>query len=166
MAAFVLGRPFDEVLSYEARNGCSSAAEGLKVVRRASQKDEAGAGLLAMDIASYLRELREVEAALKTRLKPTLSMMRMSALFMGPLVLGITYAIFLSIGSIADGGQGTSPGTMFILLGVFLAEMNAIVCYFIWGIQGDRDWHRLLRSTGASMAISQLVYSATAFVAG
>lgn len=165
LKAFALGRGFDASLGAAPAGASANAVEGLKVVRRASAKDEPAAGLLAMDIASYLRDLAEIETALKMRLRPTISMMRMTAHFLGPLVLGITFAIHLSLVSIAGeaGGDGMS-GAMLLVLGLFLAEMNVVVCYFVWGIEGGRARGDLARSTGACLLVSQLVFVATAML--
>jgi len=119
-----------------------------------------------MDIASYLRELSEIESTLKMRLKPTISMMRMTAHILGPLVLGITFAIYVSLGSVAGGyGDSAATDTMLLVLGLFLAEMNAVVCYFVWGIEGKWDRRELARSVGACMLVSQLVFVSTSMVA-
>lgn len=121
--------------------------------------------MLAMDIASYLRELSEVEAALKMRLRPTISMMRMTAHFLGPLVLGVTFGIYVSLASVAGGDGAGAAGAMLLTLGLFLAEMNAAVCYFVWGIEGGRDPADLERSTGVCVMVSQAVFVSTALFA-
>jgi len=163
LKAFVLGHGFEGAVESEAPGERVNALEALKVVGKASTKDEAGAGMLAMDLASYLRELSEIESTLKMRLRPTISMMRMTAHVLGPIVLGVTFAIYLSLGSVAGGyGDSAVPDTMLLVLGLFLAEMNAVVCYFVWGIEGRWDTKELARSVGACMLVSQLVFVSTA----
>ena len=166
LKAFVMGQGFDGAVDSESPGGRSNAFEALKVVGRASAKDESGAGLLAMDIASYLRELSEIEATLRMRLRPTISMMRMTAHVLGPLVLGVTFAIYVSLGSVAGGyGERAATDAMLLVLGLFLAEMNAVVCYFVWGIEGGREPMWLARSAGACIMVSQLVFVSTALLA-
>ena len=165
LRAFVMGQGLDGAVDSEARGARSNPSEALKVVARASAKDEAGAGMLAMDIASYLRELSEIEAALKMRLRPTISMMRMTAHFLGPLVLGVTFGVFVSLASVAGGDGSAAAGAMLLTLGLFLAEMNAAVCYFVWGIEGGRDRRDLERSTGMCVMVSQGVFVSTALFA-
>ncbi|MEW5747943.1 MAG: hypothetical protein AB1793_04020 [Candidatus Thermoplasmatota archaeon] len=165
LRAFVMGQGLDRAVDSEARGARSNPSEALKVVARASAKDEAGAGMLAMDIASYLRELSEIEAALKMRLRPTISMMRMTAHFLGPLVLGVTFGVFVSLASVAGGDGSAAAGAMLLTLGLFLAEMNAAVCYFVWGIEGGGDRRDLERSTGACVMVSQGVFVSTALFA-
>lgn len=163
LRAFVMGQGLDGAVDSEAPGGCVNALEALKVVGRASTKDEADAGMMAMDIATYLRELSEIESTLKMRLRPTISMMRMTAHVLGPLVLGVTFAIYVSLGSVAGGyGDPGVPETMLLVLGLFLAEMNAVVCYFVWGIEGRSDRRELSRSIGACMLVSQVVFVSTA----
>lgn len=163
LKAFALGQGLERAVVSEAREKPASALEALKVVARASTKDEAHAGLMAMDIASYLRELSEIESTLRMRLRPTISMMRMTAHVLGPLVLGITFAIYVSLGSVAGGyGDAGAAGEMLLVLGLFLAEMNAVVCYFVWGIEGRTDTGGLASSIGACVLISQLVFVSTA----
>jgi len=143
-----------------------NALEGLAIVRDAASKNESDAGMLAMDLASYIRDLRELEGSLKRRLKPTVSMMRMTAHVLGPIVLGITYAIFISLSSIAAAEDGLAgQEALFLVMALFLAETNAVVCYFVWGIEGRKQMQRLARSIGACLVISELIYSATALAA-
>jgi len=143
-----------------------NALEGIRIVKEAASKDEPAAGMLAMDIASYLKDLRELEATLRNRLKPTISMMKTTALFLAPIVLGVTYAIYLSLASMLGGAAGTPDESLFFLvLGVFLAQMNAIVVYFVWGIEGKSDTERLWSTIGSYIIVSELAYSATALVA-
>ncbi len=165
LRAFVMGQGLEGAVAAESRGERVNALEALKVVARAATKDEADAGMMAMDIATYLRELSEIESTLKMRLKPTISMMRMTAHVLGPLVLGVTFAIYVSLGSVAGGyGDPGVPETMLLVLGLFLAEMNAVVCYFVWGIEGRSGRHELARSIGACMMVSQLVFVSTAYL--
>lgn len=165
LKAFVMGQGLEGAVASEAGGERANALEAIKVVGRAAMKDEAAAGMMAMDIASYLRELSEIESVLKMRLRPTISMMRMTAHVLGPLVLGVTYAIYVSLGSVAGGyGDSAVPDTMLLVLGLFLAEINAVVCYFVWGIEGGWDRHGLARSIGACMLVSQLVFVSTALL--
>jgi hypothetical protein len=102
---------------------------------------------------------------LKSRLKPTISMMRLTAYALGPVVLGVTFAIYLSLaGMMGPGSSGIPAEVFFLVLGVFLAETNATVAYFVWGIEGKKDRRCLFRSLGACILVSCLVYSATAMV--
>jgi hypothetical protein len=149
-----------------SRSDDSNAFEGFRVVREAATKDELAAGMLAMDIAAYLKDLRDLESALKSRLKPTISMMKMTAYALGPIVLGVTYAIYLSLGGVASGGTGgVGAGLFFLVLGAFLAETNAAVTYFLWGLEGKKDRATLMYSLGTCILASELVYTATVLVA-
>jgi len=142
------------------------AEEALGIVGRASMKDERAAGVLAMDLASYLRDLEGIENDLKTSLRPTVSMMRMTAHALGPIVLGITYAIYVSMAGVGQTGDiSHDTGPMLIVLGVFLAEMNVVVCYFLWGIEGGKDVGALCRSTGLCILTSQGAFLAAATLA-
>ena len=143
-----------------------NAAEALRLVGDAAGKDEQSAGLLAMDLAIYLRDLRDLESTLKTRLRPTISMMRTTAYALGPIVLGITFAIYLSLTSIvAPGASLMDAGAFFLILGVFLLEVNLVVTYFVWGIEGEGDRARLVRSAGFCSLCSSMVFSASALLA-
>lgn len=163
----VPGNDFESVADDEAGlHGQRNSLEGLKVVRRAASKDESSAGMLAMDLAAYLRDLNELETGLKNRLKPTISMMRMTAFALGPIVLGITFSIYLSLASMVGDGQGAlDPEGFFLTLGLFLVEINVIVVYFVWGIEGGLDRKTLKHSTGLCLLASVLIFAATATVA-
>lgn len=162
-----IGQAFDEAADLEASSpSARNAVEGLKVVKDAASKDEPAAGMLAMDLATYLRDLRELEATLKNRLKPTISMMKMTTYALGPVVLGVTYAIYLSLTSMIGSVDGVArAGAFFLVLGLFLAETNAVVSYFVWGIEGRRGRGELMYSVGACILVSELIYAATATLA-
>jgi hypothetical protein len=162
-----VGRDFDEAADSDAMSTSeSNALEGLRVVKEAASKDELAAGMLAMDLATYLRDLRELETTLRNRLRPTISMMKMTIYALGPIVLGVTYAIYLALTSMVDGGQvGARAGSFFLVLGLFLAETDAVVSYFVWGIEGKRGRGELMYSIGACVLISELIYAATATLA-
>jgi len=150
----------------ECPEGVSNAHESLRIVGYASAKDEQAAGMLAMDLAAYLKDLRDLEESLTSRLKPTISMMRMTAYALAPVVLGVTYAIYLTLASIAgDPGAVIAGDIFFLTLGAFLAQTNAVVCYFVWGIEGRGGPGALLSSMGSCLLISTIVYSATALAA-
>lgn len=141
----------------------AAGLEAIRVVAQAAQKDERAAGLLAMDLAAYLRELSELESTMKSRLRPTLSMMSITARYLGPVVLGVTYSIYLSLAAVAGGGHGgIPPEVFFLVLGVFLAETNAIATYFVSGVGGMADLRGAARALGLSLLISESIFAATA----
>ena len=131
------------------REGGSNEERALAVVAESAAKDESQAGILAMDLASYARDIAELEAVLKRRLKPTISMMRMTTHALAPIMLGVTHAIYVSLSSIGGGVADLTPGSLFIILAGFLMEINAVVAYFAWGISDRRSVGSLLYSIGA-----------------
>ena len=162
-----MGQDFRQALEEEgAKAGATNVSEALDVVRRSAEKDELRAGMLAMDLAAYIKDLTDLERILKARLKPTISMMRLTTHFLGPIVLGVTYAIYLSLASITGVEAGSMPeGILFLTLAAFLAETNSIVSYFAWGIEGKGSRADLMRSVGSCLLVSELIYCATAVVA-
>ncbi len=147
--------------------GVMNALQGIRITRLAAAKDELAAGMLAMDLAAYPKDLRDIEAALKNKLRPTISMMKTTALVLAPVVLGVTYAIYLSLGSMI-GGQGNGfaqASGFFLILGIFLAEMNAIVVYFIHGIEGEKRSGAAAFALGMYLLVSETTFAATALVA-
>lgn len=161
----IMGQGFAEGAGEQDVRGGLNALAGLQVVREAASKDELSAGLLAMDLANYLKDLNDLESTLKSRLRPTISMMRMTAHALGPLVLGITYSIYLSLSSLGAGDGGFSADALFLVLGLFLAEINAVVVFFVWGIEGGKGRRQLAYSLGSCIVLSELIYSATALLA-
>jgi hypothetical protein len=146
--------------------GLSNAREGLRITRLAAEKDELAAGILAMDLAAYLRDLRDLDSALRNRLRPTISMMKTTALVLAPVVLGVTYAIYLSLSTMIGGGATEAGASVFfVVLGVFLAEMDAVVVYFVDGISGNVSPGSVAFTLGWYLIASELTFSATAFLA-
>jgi ABC-type multidrug transport system fused ATPase/permease subunit len=164
--SIVSGKDIAEMdVENDAEGQGENALDGIKVVKEAASKDELAAGVLAMDLAAYLKDLHDLESTLKNRLKPTISMMRLTAYALGPIVLGVTFAIYLSLaGMMGPGSAGIPAEVFFLVLGAFLAESNAVVSYFVWGIEGRRDIRDLFRSLGACILVSGLIYSATAMI--
>jgi ABC-type multidrug transport system fused ATPase/permease subunit len=145
--------------------GVMNALRGIRITKQAATKDELAAGMLAMDLAAYLKDLRDIEVALKNRLRPTMSMMKTTALVLAPIVLGVTYAIYLSLASMIGGqGQDAGAGGFFLVLGVFLAEMDAIVVYFMLGIEGEKDPGSMAFTLGSYLLVSETAFAATALV--
>lgn len=142
----------------------SNEERALGVVIEAASKDEAQAGMLAMDLAGYVRDVAELEAVLKRRLRPTLSMMRMTTHVLAPIMLGVTHAIYVSLASIGGGASSLSPGELFVILAAFLVEINAIVAYFAWGIGDRRRIGSLTYSMGSCALVAVLIMSAVVFV--
>lgn len=162
-----MGQDFRQALEEEGtKAGAKSVSEALDVVRRSAEKDELRAGMLAMDLAAYIKDLADLERILKARLKPTISMMRLTTHLLGPIVLGVTYAIYLSLASITGTEAGSMPeGILFLTLAAFLAETNSIVSYFAWGIEGKGSRADLMCSVGICLLVSELIYCATAVIA-
>jgi hypothetical protein len=149
----------DETGTVIADNG----SEALRVVHDSASKDESAAGSLAMDLAAYLKDLSDLEQTMMNRLRPTISMMRLTAHAMAPLVLGITCVIYDSLTSIAgDESPATGGAWLLVVLGVFLAEINAIVVYFVWGISERGTARNLVHSMGSCIMVSEFVFLAAA----
>jgi hypothetical protein len=155
---------FEDALKEEAPQGPADGGhEALRVVREAASKDEAAAGSLAMDLTAYLKDLSDLELTMRNRLRPIMSMMRLTAHAMAPLVLGITCVIFDSLTSIAaDSDSGAGGAWLLVVLGVFLAEINAVVVYFVWGISERGGVRALARGMGSCIMVSEFVFLAAA----
>jgi hypothetical protein len=157
----------DEGLPGDGDSGASAsnAYDGLRIARRAAEKDELAAGMLAMDLAAYLKDLRELKTTLLNRLRPTMSMMKTTALLLAPIVLGITYAIYLSLASMTgDYNTGIAGGEFFLVLGLFLAEMDVVVVYFINGIGGG-SCDSMAFTLGCYLLASETAFASTAMLA-
>jgi hypothetical protein len=77
----------------------------------------------------------------------------------------VTFSIYMSLSSIAGGTGDMSAGSLFLVLGMFLAEINAAVSYFVWGIDGKHGHGALMYSIGSCVLVSELIYIATVVVA-
>src|SRR4030067_183820 len=98
-----------------------------------------------MDLATYIRELRETERSLRSRLKPTIAMMKITSFVLAPVVLGVTFAMYMTLGAIAGSGPGSlSPGMFFLVLdaAIFSMFLSRRASFF---------WSKALGSTGIIM---------------
>jgi hypothetical protein len=160
-----LGQDFGSAAEAERMGGAgSNVLDGLVVVHDAATKEESSAGILAMDIAAYLRDMRDIDRTLRTRLRPIASMMKATSHFLGPVVLGITFALYVSLTAIAGGGAaGFLASAFFLILGAFLAETNAVVVYFVSRM--ERGGRSALLQLGECLLVSESIYVTTALAA-
>lgn len=135
----------------------------MKTVVKASKKDNVTAGKLIADVSSYLRDLQKIEDEIKNSLESAVGMMRSTALFFGPIVMGITTGLYsLLYGQFKRMPYEVtmiSPSIFSIIIGVYLFLMTIIIVYFSIGILEGEDRIEMKYSIGISLPVALGIYS-------
>ncbi len=164
-------RPLEDVLF--SRDGVLSNVPSrtihasLRIAAEVTKKDAVEAGQTIITVSNYLRDMRKVEHDVKARLNSTVEMMRATALFFAPLVMGITAAMYVLLSAAFSALQAPpiSPQIFFLVLGVYLLLTVISITYFTNGIERGVDRAHLMYSIGMGMPIASTIYVFTALMA-
>lgn len=139
----------------------------LKMVVDLSRKDHYAAGKALVDFSHYLRNLHEMDEDIRARLGETVDAMKSTATFFGPLVLGITSALYVLLAK-SFGGFGPlpmSPQSFIAALGIYLVMMVPIVTNFSVGLETGGDRSELAGALGKAWPMSLALFTAATAMA-
>ena len=110
----------------------------LRMVVDIAAKDPATAGRATIEMSSHLRDLEGVERDLRAELRPTVDAMRATAAFFGPVVLGVTGALYALLSEAFAGFAALpmDPPVFHAALGVYLVLTTAAILHFASRIEG------------------------------
>ena len=147
----------------------------MRTVVEASSKDPRTAGKTIMLISNYLSDLRKVEREMKEKLNEITGMMTQTAIFIAPLVVGVTVILYQLLSTKLSGlnidyesanipnmgmGQETfSPMVVGVSLGVYLIQLVLLVAYFVARIEYGKDIIELKNAIAWYLIIGLAVYS-------
>lgn len=140
----------------------------LRMTADLAAKDPAVAGRTALEMSGHLRDLQGVQRDLRAELRPTLDAMRATAAFFGPVVLGVTGALY---GILARAFAGFAslpmePATFEAALGVYLVLTTAAIVYFASRIEAGDDWTAFGASLTRTLPLGFGLFAATTVLAG
>ncbi len=155
----------------------------LATVMSSADKHPVKGGEIAMNIASYLKEIKSIEDEAKAKLAPTVSMMMATVLIFAPIVLGISVGLFgmlnQQFGALgpAVSGQELLPISMTesgmstmefgAVMSVYLVEMLVIITFFATGLQfGDRAKAEARVTMAKALPLTLAIYLAVFWLSG
>ena len=146
----------------------------MHTVVEASSKDPHTAGKTIMLISNYLSDLKKVEREMKEKLYEITGMMTQTAVYIAPLVVGVTVILYQLLSSnisnyempremdadlFGMGQDMVSPMVMGVSLGVYLIQLVLLVAYFVARIEYGKDGIELKNTVGWYLIIALAAYS-------
>ena len=132
----------------------------MKIIAECSEKNPAGAGHVALNLAQYLSDLKSCESKIEERLKSLVDMMRSTSMVFAPIVLGITSSL---VGIISDYGVSASDlmSRTLLMVGLYIVELAAVVSYFTVFLSGDRNWKEVGYEFGSRVPVALAIFIST-----
>ena len=132
----------------------------LRALLEAASKGPQAVTDTVIPMAQHLKDLRNTDAAIRTSLRGTVQMMKGSAFFFAPVVMGMTGALYLLLsGVLASGALAVPPVLFFAVMGTYLLEMVFIIGHFSIGIETGGDRLRFWTLVGQFLWIAMAVFA-------
>ncbi len=133
-----------------------------------ASKDSVKAGHMIAKTAEHLKDLKRLEEENRRRLKTSTESMKMTALFFAPIVMGVTFALFVlltdTFGMIGSSDDMMAPHFFFIVLGIYLSLMIAISMYFVTTIEKGNDQIERNHSIGIGLIVGIGVFTISSMI--
>jgi hypothetical protein len=165
----------------------------MRIMVESSRKSLRAVSTSMLTVSRYLKGMHMIEEKIKDMMSETVTSMKFLAMFLSPLVAGITVALAviiisimialsLQLGSIVDSGGITIPGSASFLLGlwqggntmapdlfqlvlgVYIIESTVLLGMFINGIENGEDRVSEMNLIGKLLIMSVLIYTITLFI--
>ncbi len=152
------------------------------IVSRSIKKDPQTAGDTLVRISGYLTELQNIEEEMKSRMTEITGMMKVTAQFIAPLVMGITAVLYVILaGYFAEidlegpmaGMAGRIIGedvpiggfTFSMVVGIYLVTLVLLTVFFTVGIESGEDWASRKMEVVKILPLSMALYTISALLA-
>ncbi|HUV24465.1 MAG TPA: hypothetical protein VMW26_03445 [Methanomassiliicoccales archaeon] len=132
-------------------------------VADSAKRDSQAAGKVALNLAQSMNDLRRGEARIEERLRGVIDMMRSTAVFFAPIVLGITSSLFGVIGAQTGQSLGSMEGIA-LIVGVYLMELGFIVTYFTTFLMGEGGWRNVAFQFSTRAPLALLIFVLTSLL--
>ncbi|QLH74013.1 MAG: hypothetical protein HPY73_00120 [Methanomassiliicoccales archaeon] len=144
-------------------NVSSLTRNAFLTVARSSSLDPRSSGMIAVNLAKYISELRESERKGRERIRSVIEMMSYTSMLFAPIVIGVTGSLYELVSGIT-GFEGSSQLT--IVGGLYVIELCAIVSYFNAGLLGEGDLAFTICDFARRVPVAALAFIATSLIAG
>ncbi len=145
----------------------SRAVRGaMRLVVEASGKDPIGAGRAIVDLSNHLRELLHLDREVRRELGSVVDAMRSTAMFFGPLVLGVTAGMYVLLARAFAGivSFSLSPSLFIAAVGVYLMFAVVAIVYFTTGIEHGPDPIEFRFALGKALPVAVGTFAAAVLV--
>lgn len=132
-------------------------------VADSAKRDSQAAGKVALNLAQSMNDLRRGEARIEERLRGVIDMMRSTAVFFAPIVLGITSSLFGVIGAQTGQSLGSMEGIV-LVVGVYLMELGFIVTYFTTFLMAEGGWRNVAFQFSTRAPLALLIFVLTSLL--
>lgn len=165
----------------------------MRIIVEAARKSLYAASTSMLTISSYLKKMHTVDEKIKEMLSETVTSMKFLALFLSPLVAGVTVAMALIVLNIITilsfqlaaitgeggfevpgaasfllglwkGGVALSPDIFHLVLGIYLIESSILLGMFINGLENGENIVSGLNLIGTLMIVSVSIYTVIVFL--
>ncbi|MGC8656258.1 MAG: type II secretion system F family protein [Thermoplasmata archaeon] len=167
----VSGKPIEEALFGDGgllENYPSKTIKvTMKTVIKLISKENIMAGKTIIEIANYLRDLKKVDSDINKELSGVVGMMRGTAAFFAPLILGITASLYVLLSKVISGISSASlipVGQFTMVLGIYLILLVLVIGYYVEGVEFGEVWieRKMFIATTLPIAISLFIIAAVA----
>ncbi len=152
------------------------------------KKDASTAGATIIKISKYLRDLKSVEKEIDNKLSGIRSMMLTTGAIFGPLIMGITTALYLMLTenisgvgnlggndtamegvgafSVGFGDAGAIPAEIFsLIIGIYLMLTALVIIYFCTNIKYGDDRVEVKVAFARTLPVTLVVFSLSVIIA-
>jgi hypothetical protein len=140
----------------------------LKSFVEVASKDSVKAGQMIVKTAEHLKDLQRLEEETRRRLRMSTESMKMTALFFAPIVMGVTFALYVlltnTFGMIGSSDDMMAPHFFFIVLGVYLSLMIAISMYFVATVEKGNEEVERRHSIGIGLIVGIGVFTVSSII--
>ncbi len=156
---------FDEELGALTGHPSRTIKGTMRTVVKATKKDNLTAGRVITDVSTYLRDLKKIENDIKASLQSAVSMMRSTALFFAPIVMGVTTGLYNLLydqfQAMPNPAPMIPPSNFSMVIGIYLFLMTLVIIYFSIGILEGEDRVEMKFSIGVGLPVAMGIYTLT-----
>ncbi|MEM2979405.1 MAG: hypothetical protein QW083_03150 [Methanomassiliicoccales archaeon] len=155
----ILKTKIETIISEEMDKSSLSAIvkSAYYLVAKCALRDTTGAGLVALNLAQNLSDIRSLEMRIIERLGSIIDMMKYTCILFAPLVLGITSSIFV-IPDCLEPSSNYLFGSNTLVVGLYLLELTFIITYFSDFLLPERKCSDVIYHFGTRMPFSMIVF--------
>jgi len=143
-----------------ARSSIMKAA--LPTVVECSRKDPQAAGKVALNLAQNIGDIKKSEREIKEKLRAIIDMMKHTAFYFAPIVMGVTAGLMGILNAYLTNHQNNEP--VILIAGLYLMELSFVINYFISSLYGETDWNEICHRFAVNTPIAIVIFMITSLV--
>lgn len=136
----------------------------MKTIIEITKKDPKNAGQTIIQIANFIQDMYKMDENLKTELSQSVEMMRATALFFAPIIMGVVSVLYLLLEDVftnISSVQMIQPHLFSFSLGLYLVLISTVITYFITGIKHKIDFIEFKYNLGIMCSTSFSIFLVT-----